>query len=239
MNIRKQSTATKENTMKPNTSSLIRWAGLSALAAGIIYAGIQPIHPADALSSVTTSAWGIITPIKTVMCLLFLFGLSGLYARQANKAGWLGLAGFLVFSVSWALNMAFIFAEAFIVPVLTTTSPTFIDGFFSIFNGQPVAANLGALPGIYGLVGMLYILGGLLFGIASFRAGILSRPAAALLALTAVLTPFASLLPHEIQRLAGMPVGIAIAWLGYALWAERRAQASERLPEMAGQTGAA
>jgi hypothetical protein len=32
---------------------LIRWAGLAAMAAGIYFAGIQPIHPPDAPSSVT------------------------------------------------------------------------------------------------------------------------------------------------------------------------------------------
>lgn len=35
-------------------SSLIRWAGLAAIGARIIFAGIQPIHPPDVLSSVTT-----------------------------------------------------------------------------------------------------------------------------------------------------------------------------------------
>jgi hypothetical protein len=39
------------------------------------------------------------------------------------------------------------------------------------------------------------------------------------------LTPLAALLPHDIQRLAAMPMGIALAWLGYALWSERREQA--------------
>src|SRR6185436_17553568 len=104
----------KERTMKITASSLIRWAGLAAMGAGIIFAGIQPIHPADVLSSVTTTAWAIITPLKTVMCLLFLLGITGLYARQVNKAGWLGLAGYLLFSLSWALMTAFIFAETFI-----------------------------------------------------------------------------------------------------------------------------
>ena len=42
-----------------------------------------------------------------------------------------------------------------------------------------------------------------------------------LLAVAAVLTPAAALLPHAIQRLAAIPVGIALAWLGYALWSER------------------
>src|SRR5450631_4513671 len=100
----------------------MRLAGLSAVVAGVIFAGIQPIHPADVVESVTTGAWAIITPLKTAMCLLFLVGITGLYARQVEKAGWLGLAGFLMLIVSWSLQTAFVFAEAFILPPLAATA---------------------------------------------------------------------------------------------------------------------
>jgi hypothetical protein len=76
------------------------------------------------------------------------------------------------------------------------------------------------------------MLGGLLFGIATIRGGILSRWAAGLLAVASILTPLAALLPHATQRLAGIPVGLAIAWLGYSLWSEHRAKTAEHLPEM-------
>ena len=38
------------------------------------------------------------------------------------------------------------------------------------------------------------------------------------------------LLPHEFIRLAAVPVGIALALLGYALWSERREKVSEPVP---------
>jgi hypothetical protein len=211
--------------MKITASRVIRWAGLSAMAAGIIFAGIQPIHPPDVLSSVTTPRWAIITTLKTVMCLLFLIGIAGLYARQVERAGWLGLAGFLLLTLSWWLQTAFVFAEAYILPPLATTAPTFVDGTLgTLAAGRASEVNLGALPALYNLgVAIPYILGGLLFGIATLRAGILPRWPAGLLAVAAVLTPAAALLPHAIQRLAAIPVGIALAWLGYALWSERRA----------------
>jgi hypothetical protein len=129
--------------------------------------------------------------------------------------------------------MAFIFAEAFILPVLATAAPEFVESFLGIVNGFPGEMDIGALPAIYGLSGFVgYMLGGLLFGIATYRAGILPRWPAGLLAVAAALTPAAALLPHEIQRLAGVPVGVAIAWLGYALWSERREKAAEALPGM-------
>jgi hypothetical protein len=94
--------------------------------------------------------------------------------------------------------------------------------------GRPSEVDLGVLPLIYNLlVGVPYMLGGLLFGVATFRAGILPRWPAGLLAVAAILTPAAALLPHAQQRLAAVPVGLALAWLGYALWSERRAQTSQ------------
>jgi hypothetical protein len=227
MNTNRQTAVIQESKTQPSASNLIRWAGLAAMGAGIIFAGIQPIHPADVVSSVNTTEWAIITPLKTVMCLLFLLGIAGLYARQMKKIGWLGLIGFLLLSLTWALQLAFIFAEAFILPPLAAEAPKFVDGVLGAVSGRASEVNLGAIPALFALVGVLYMLSGLLFGIATFRAGILPRLAAGLLTVTAVLTPLAALLPHNIQRLAGIPMGVAVAWLGYALWSERRAHASE------------
>ena len=221
-------TAIKESKMKITASKLIRWTGLSAMAAGIIFAAIQPIHPPDVLASVTTGAWAIITSLKLAMCFFFLLGITGLYARQVEESGWLGLAGFLMFSLSWALQTGFVFVEPLILPVLATAAPKFVESYLGVVNGAPGTMNIGALVPTYALVGILYMLGGLVFGIATFRARVLPRWPAGLLAVVAVLTPTAALLPHAIQRVAaGMPMGIAVAWLGYALWSERREQATE------------
>jgi hypothetical protein len=213
--------------MKPTATNLVRWTGLAATAAGIIFAVIQPIHPPDVVASVTTSAWAIITPAKTAMCILFLVGIAGLYARQVDEAGWLGLAGALLLGLSWTLQTAFVFAEAFIAPPLAASAPAFVDGYLGISYGHTGGIDFGALPTLYALVGILYMLGGLVFGIATFRAGILPRWPAGLLAVVSAVTPAAALLPHHLQRLAGIPVGLALAWLGFALWSERRAHATE------------
>lgn len=196
------------------------------MAAGIIFAGIQPFHPPDVLSSVTTSAWATITSLKLAMCFLFLLGIAGLYVRQSKEAGWLGLAGFALFSLGWALQSGFVFAEVFILPPLAAAAPQFVDSFLGIVNGSPGEMNIGAIVPAYNLVGLLYLLGGLLFGIATFRARVLPRWPAGLLAVTALLTPAAALLPHQFQRFAAVPMGVALVWLGYALWSERREQAS-------------
>ena len=78
--------------------------------------------------------------------------------------------------------------------------------------------------------GPIYILGGLLFGIATFRAGILPRWAGILLAVGTVLGPAAILFPPEYQPKVALPVGLALAWLGYALWSGRPALAAQPAP---------
>ena len=234
-------TVTVKEKQPMNTQQLIRWTGIPLMVAGIIFAGIQPIHPADVVASVTTSTWAIITSLKWVMCLFILLGMVGIYAREAKQAGWLGLAGFLLFSLSWAIQSAYVFAEAFMLPLLATAEPKFVDGLLGLASGHGSEVYIGALPAFYNLVGILYLLGGLLFGIATFRAGILSRWAGGLMAVTALLTPLAALLPHQIQRLAAIPMGLALAWLGYALWSGLREQAAEPSTQGSpylGQTGA-
>jgi len=220
----------KETRMTVNSSTLIRWSGLAAVVAGLIFAGIQPIHPADVVASVNTTAWGIITPLKWAMCLLFLIGITGIYAKQVKQAGWLGLVGFVLLIFTWWLQGMFVFAEAFVAPPLARRAPAFVDGLLGISYGHTGGIDLGHLTTLYAFLGITYMLGGLVFGIATFRAGILPRWAAALLAVTATLTPLAALLPHAQQRYAAVPMGIALACLGYTLWSERREPATSPGP---------
>ncbi|HLO30920.1 MAG TPA: hypothetical protein VK249_17370 [Anaerolineales bacterium] len=244
MNTNRKTAVSAGGKMKITASKLIRWAGLAAMGAGILFIAIQTIHPLDVLSSVTTTRWAITHYLSIAMDILGLLGMVGLYARQVEKSGWLGLAGYLLFSLFWALSMAFHFAEAFISPVVATVAPKFVEGFLGIVNGHASEINLGALPAVYMLTGMAgYLLGGLSFGIATFRAGILPRWAGGLLAVGTILPLLlSSLVHHPLDRILAVPIGLALAWLGYALWSERRAPVSEPVPGMESpqfsQTGA-
>ena len=213
------------------------------MVAGIIFVAIQPIHPPDVLSSVNTSLWAIITSLKTVMSIFGLFGIVGLYARQVEETGWLGLAGYLMLSIFYAVQMCYSFAETLILPLLVTVAPKFVESTLGMASGAGSVMNLGAFATVFRLVSVMYLLGLLLFGIAMFRARILPRLAAGLLAFSGPLAIImVALLPHQLERLAAVPMGIALAWLGYALWSERRAPASEASPVLASplpsQTGA-
>jgi hypothetical protein len=224
--------AIQESKMKITPAKLIRWAGLAAMGSGAIFIAIQPFHPLDVLSSVTTSTWVVIQSLKFTMALLGLLGLVGIYARQVEKLGWLGLVGYLLFSLFYVLTAAMVFTEAFILPMLATQAPKFVEGFLGVITKVPSEVSLGAIPTIYMFAGLAgYLLGGVLFGIATFRARILPRWSGGLLAF-GVLLPIltSSLIPHPLDRILALPMGLALIWMGYALWSERREHASEPVP---------
>ena len=64
------------------------------------------------------------------------------------------------------------------------------------------------------MTGPLYILGGILFGSATFRARVLPRWAGVLLAAGTAMGPLAALLPLDLQPKIAVPAGLALAWLG-------------------------
>jgi hypothetical protein len=126
----------------------------------------------------------------------------------------------------------FSFVEAFILPLLATESPAFVAGFLGVFSGAPSAVDLGVLPMIWNISGPMFILGPALFGIATYRARVLPRWAGALLALNLVLAPIGGIVSPELQpKVVMMPIGLALAWLGYALFSERREKTSETVRE--------
>ncbi len=98
--------------------------------------------------------------------------------------------------------------------------------FFGVLGLSGVHARQATKTGWLGLVGMV------LFGLATYRARIFPRAAAVLLALGTGAAPVAALLPLGSQPKMAIPVGLAIAWLGYALLAER-AQPVSSVPETA------
>lgn len=226
----KGKTQIEESKMKMTASALMQLAGVSAVLAGLCFIIIGMFHPENIPSSVTTVTWVNVHIAATALGFFGLFGMAGLYARQVENSGWLGLTGFILFSIWFVLISGFSFVEAFILPQLATASPAFVESLLGMFTNTPATVDLGVLPTLWNVSGPMYILGSLLFGIATFRAQVLPRWAAGLLTLGAVLIPIGGMVPHEYQaKIAMIPIGLAMAWLGSALIFERRMKSSESL----------
>jgi hypothetical protein len=222
----KGKTSNKDSKAKITTSTLMRLAGISAMITGLCFLVIGIFHPLNEPSSVNTT-WVNVHIAATALGFFGLFGMAGLYARQVEETGWLGLAGFLLFTAWMTLVCGFSFVEAFIEPPLATVSPAFVEALMGMFSGASNGIDLGVLPTLWNISGPMYILGPLLFGIATFRARVLPRWAGLLLALNIVWVPLGAIVPPEIQPKIMLPIGLAMAWLGYALFAERRESSSE------------
>jgi hypothetical protein len=225
--------------MTITTTTLTRGAAVAAVLAGLAYIAIQFIHPADAIESLSGQAWVSVHILSFAEAILALIGVTGLYLYQSRKAGILGLVGYLMFGLFFILQASFNFAEALIAPLIAVSAPQLAVDFVGLFGRYQAETDLGALAAVP-LVGLiLYVGGALLFGIAMLRARMLSRGAAILLIVAAAVTPLAALLPHAIERLAAVPMGVALVWLGCSLWMNTRADSAGLTPADADRIAAA
>lgn len=207
---------------------------MCAVLSGLVYIGIQFIHPEETLAAVSTDAWMVVGLLTMGFGILGLVGVTGIYLRQNEETGILGLVGFIALGLLFLLTAAFTFAEALILPLVVSEAPGFVENFNGIFNGEGTDGLLGALELVGTIAGVLYLSGGLLFGIAVLRAKVLSSWAAILLIAGAVIAPFAALVPHEVGRFAAVPVGVALIGLGLSLWSEQSEAASSQSVSVTG-----
>lgn len=223
-------TSIKENKMKLSAATLMRLAGFSAFLAGLGIVVMGLFHPANEAVHVTTPAWIIVHIFATSLGFFGVLGLAGLYSRQVEKAGWLGLIGFLIFSAWMALVGMYSFIEAALLPQLASAFPPFVNGFMAMFNNVPSPVNLGVLPTIWNISTPMLIAGSLLFAIATFRARVLPRWAAGLMALGTAMIPVSAQLPTEMQAMVILiPMGLGLAWMGISLLTERRVSSAEAI----------
>lgn len=202
---------------------LIRWTGLSAVVAGILFVAVQPIHPPDTLASVTTVQWAIVHYATLAMTILFAVGITGIYLRQVEETGWLGLAGVVTVNLALLITGALVFVEAFVEPVLAERDPEYVEALLGMVGGTGSQVDLGTLPVLWSVSGVLFPLGCLVIGIALMRARVLPRLASGVFAFgLPVALVVVSVIPFDLHRLGAIPVGIGLAWLGYALWEEMR-----------------
>ena len=147
---------------------------------------------------------GINGYLGVLLAVLMQLGLVGLYASQAKTLGVLGLLGFLIAFIGTRYVM----------------NPSFVNPIVKPFS-SPLGEASGALLGQLGVAVLCFIVGWVLFGVATLRAGIYPRAAAAvLIAGTLIL-----ILPLP---LSSAVFAVAIAWMGYFLFRQSSREAAVR-----------
>lgn len=212
--------------MSITPATLTRTAGLSAIAAGLIFAGIQINHPHLDATFATTADYTVRQTLKIVMAVLSLIGISGMYLAHVRKMGVLGLIGWLVFGTGYLIMMGVEVIGAVVIPALAARAPDYVNDVFAVATGGHATGDIGALQPLNTVMGFAYIVGGVLFGIALFRANVLARWAAVVLAAGTAATLAIPLLPMVNERLFALPTGLAMIGLGCSLWRRTRSSAS-------------
>ena len=115
----------------------------------------------------------------------------------------------------------------FVLPSIVQTSPAYVQDVLTAALGGTPTGDIGSMQILLSLSGVGYMFGGLMFGIALFRAGVVARWAAALLAVATVGTLALAVLPESFNRPFAIPTGIALIGLGWSSWRTTSATVSE------------
>jgi hypothetical protein len=201
---------------------LTRAAGAAAVVAGLIFIGVQINHPHSDVTNVITTEWAVRGSLKLLMVALVLVGVTGMYLRQVRQIGVLGLIGYLVFGAGYLLIFATTFVTAYVLPLLADTDPGYVNDVLAAGTGGTATGDIGLLGTVFSVQGMAYLAGGVVFGVALFRARVLARWAAVLLAVGGLVSAALSFMPDAFYRFLAFPNGIAMIALGYSLWRTAR-----------------
>jgi hypothetical protein len=216
--------------LRITTARLIQLGSLAAVVAGLLFVAIQFVHPADELASVTTSTWQIVHFVSLLMVVLFVFGITTIYASQAVKAGWLGFAALVVLATGLFMTAIGDVIEAFVEPVIATTSPGFVEGMMALIHGSGSTA-VGAVATVWSISSAAFLIGTITYGVAMLRAGVISRAASALFGFGLVISvPLVAI--TGVYRLAAVPIGLGLAWMGYSAWSNHRANRSNEMASL-------
>jgi len=178
-----------------SAAKLSRLSGLSLLLGGSLSIVYLFMHPeSDGLAYYGDPTTALSHLVGFVSVLLILLGLPGLYARQAERAGILGLVGTLL--VFFGLAML----DGTHNVIDSTVTPTLAK----IPDAEPLLAEGGSLQeamegGLHGTLvsvwGPALLLGLTLLGISTLRAGVLPRWAGALPIIAAFFVPLGFVIP--------------------------------------------
>jgi hypothetical protein len=210
--------------MNLTTNRLTATAGLCAAAAGAIFIGVQVNHPPADVAHVVTTDMAVRESAKLVMTVLALVGFTGMFLRHRRRFGVLGLAGYVLLTVGYLAIFANQAIVAFVLPTVAHSDPGYVQAYLDAAIGQSPSADIGRIQVLFIASGIGYALGGLLFGIALFRAGILPRWASVLLAYGTTSALALSALPESFSRPFAVPTGVALIGLGVSLWRDQRRQ---------------
>ena len=152
---------------------LSRTTAAAAVLAGLTFMAVQIGHPHLDVTSVDTTEWVIRNTAKMAFAALALAGITGMYLRQVKQMGVLGLIAYVLLSTGYLLIVSTAFVAGYVLPSLAETDPDYVNGVLAAAAGGMATSDIGLIEYALAAEGITYLAGGLLFGVALFRARIL------------------------------------------------------------------
>jgi hypothetical protein len=202
------------------TDKLIRWAGLATILGGICMVLFPILHPNHDAAGYTGPMWIPAHLMPHIAAITLLFGLPALYARQGERNGRLGLAGYVLATIATAQLLMVAWVELFIMPFIGLQMPGLEEG------PPPPGIEVAGL-----IMNQSLAIGYFVLGLGIVRARVLPRGAGVLLMIAAPL--FSNLFGDTFLRqiapdltldtffLTMTLFGLAIGWVGLGLWTGR------------------
>jgi hypothetical protein len=148
---------------------------------------------------------------------VLLLALTALYWMEANVVGGLGLAGYLIAFLGTMMVAGDWWYETFIGPVLRNRASAILEG------ARPGLVLFGAF-----LTSATFAVGWLIFGFASYRAGVFPQGASILIMLGGLVGAVTLIVGSQI------PLAVAVGWIGLSLI---RLESSSSSPTIEPSTG--
>jgi len=202
------------------SSNLVRLGGLATITAGVLLLILDVwglllellgAYPENFSEEALTISYTVQSALWLIGALLLLVAVVGLYARQSEAAGALGLTGFLAALIGTGLIVGMVWTNTFIPPALAVEAPAVLD-----------AEPAGSLAFGFMFSSIVFGLSWALFGVAMLRARVYPRVAAILLIIGAliVIVPLPA---------TGFVLDAALIWLGVISLKEGRAPSTGRV----------
>jgi len=195
---------------------LMRWSGWSLMLGGIAIVGHYLSHPPGETAQFTLyPLWEMSHWLGGIAWLLVLFGLVGVYLRQSERIGVLGLIGFVLAFAGSALDAGGeVVFGAIMQPVIAGLAPDWLNATSPFY--------VSALRPALGVINLPLVVGFLLLGVVTLRAGVFPRAASGLVILVvpigvAALASVGSSFQQVLQILVGLVLGAGLLMWGYAL----------------------
>ena len=209
-------------------SQFVRAGAWAAIVSGVAMAVsllmvwlVVPFERLGQTEAYFTSSYLVATSLLLLSSVLLLWGLIGIYSRQSRAAGNFGMWAFIVAFLGTGLVAGNNWAQVFVWPTFAQVAPNLIST--QVMSGQAEASAY--LSAGLSLSFPLFGLGMILFGVATFMAGVYPRWASVLLIASIPVTMFLDPTPGTFQESIGqILLGIAVAALGF--YALRRAPSS-------------